>query len=577
MRKFKHLAFLLIFLLGGCVLTHPKATPPRFSPSEKDHPSYAHFLQAEFARYRGDHAEALREYRLALKSDPSPLYLRRTLVSALLREKKIHSAKLLLKETLHRYPAQADLLFLLANIYLQERENEEAIHTLKNALQVKPDDVEMHRLLFHVLLQDKRWEEARNKADELIQLTNGSAEMYFLIGVEFGRAHAYSQGIEYLQKATALSPHSAKFHLGLGALYEGTKDFPRAAEEYETALSLSPFSSLTYYRLGEIYTNLQKIEKAISVYRTLLQMDSSDAIAATALGQLYYRKSDYGQARDTLVACPEKNFQIYYLLGACLLQLKEEEKAKESLQESIRLNPHFIPSYSLLAHLYSAEGKKEESISLLQSALEQNPQNKQEIYLLLGTTYSHFKSYPQSIHTLRKAVELDSHSDEAHFQLGAAYERSHNWFKSVYHLRKTLKLNPRNSAALNYLGYMFAEKGVHLQEAEELIEKALEIEPANGYYVDSLAWVHFKKGRLEEALKTLLNAIVLLEEQGVDDPVIREHLGDVYYRQGNLQEAQRQWQKSLSLDPEREEVKAKIENLEKEMKQQEKDETTRIH
>ena len=113
---------------------------------------------------------------------------------------------------------------------------------------------------------------------------------------------------------------------------------------------------------------------------------------------------------------------------------------------------------------------------------------------------------------------------------------------------------------------MFAEKGVHLKEAKELIKKALEIEPENGYYVDSLAWVYYKEGRLDKALENLTRAINFLQKEGEDDPVIREHLGDVYYRQSNLKEAKREWEKALSLDPKQEEVKTKIENLEKRLK-----------
>ncbi len=128
-------------------------------------------------------------------------------------------------------------------------------------------------------------------------------------------------------------------------------------------------------------------------------------------------------------------------------------------------------------------------------------------------------------------------------------------------MRKAIKINPENAEALNYLGYMFAEKGIELNEANFLIEKALEIEPENGYFVDSLGWVYYQKGLLDKALEELKKAIQLLQKEGEDDPIIREHLGDVYYKKGNLAEAKEQWEISISLDSAREEVKKKLEEL----------------
>ena len=123
-------------------------------------------------------------------------------------------------------------------------------------------------------------------------------------------------------------------------------------------------------------------------------------------------------------------------------------------------------------------------------------------------------------------------------------------------------MNPENAEALNYLGYMFAEKGINLNEAIFLIEKALKIEPDNGYFVDSLGWVYYQKGIIDKALFELSRAIELLQKYNTDDSIIREHLGDAYYKKGNFAEAKKQWEISVSLDSTREEVKKKLEELE---------------
>ena len=113
---------------------------------------------------------------------------------------------------------------------------------------------------------------------------------------------------------------------------------------------------------------------------------------------------------------------------------------------------------------------------------------------------------------------------------------------------------PGLADAYNYLGYMYAEKGVNLDEAIELIGEALKIEPDNGAYIDSLGWAYFQKGMVDEALAELEKAAGLMG----DDPTIREHLGDAYRRKGMLGRAAEEWRKALELDPDNEEIREKL-------------------
>jgi len=104
---------------------------------------------------------------------------------------------------------------------------------------------------------------------------------------------------------------------------------------------------------------------------------------------------------------------------------------------------------------------------------------------------------------------------------------------------------------------MYAEKGIRLDEAMELLEMALALEPDNGYFVDSLGWIYYQKGMYDEALKELERAVLLAE----DDPIIYDHLGDVYLKKGSIDKAVEAWEKSLEVDPEQEKVRKKIEEV----------------
>ena len=109
------------------------------------------------------------------------------------------------------------------------------------------------------------------------------------------------------------------------------------------------------------------------------------------------------------------------------------------------------------------------------------------------------------------------------------------------HMEKAIDLNPKNDAALNYLGYTWAEQGVRLEEAEGLILRALEVDPKDGFYIDSLGWVYFQRGDYHTAVKHLERAVELIN----DDPTISEHLGDAYEKVGRIVDASRVYRAAL--------------------------------
>jgi Flp pilus assembly protein TadD len=121
------------------------------------------------------------------------------------------------------------------------------------------------------------------------------------------------------------------------------------------------------------------------------------------------------------------------------------------------------------------------------------------------------------------------------------YEKQKKLQEAEAEFRKVLSANPDNASALNYLGYMLADRDLRLQEAHQLIARAVELEPQNGAFLDSLGWVKFRLGRLEEAETLLRQALQRVSR----DPIVHDHLGDVYFQQGKLREAIGQWERSL--------------------------------
>jgi Flp pilus assembly protein TadD len=163
---------------------------------------------------------------------------------------------------------------------------------------------------------------------------------------------------------------------------------------------------------------------------------------------------------------------------------------------------------------------------------------------------------------MERVIALDPKSDQAHFQLGALHDENKNKEKTVASMRRAIELNPKNAAALNYLGYTWAEMGERLDEAEDLIVRALKLSPDDGFFIDSLGWVYYQKGDYVRAVEQLERAV----EITVDDPTIIEHLGDAYLKVGKPERALPRYRDALKRSKESDQIKRikeKIQRLEK--------------
>jgi tetratricopeptide (TPR) repeat protein len=119
-----------------------------------------------------------------------------------------------------------------------------------------------------------------------------------------------------------------------------------------------------------------------------------------------------------------------------------------------------------------------------------------------------------------------------------------------------ITLDPKHAEAYNYVGYMYAERGENLEEAVRLISRAIDLEPENGYFLDSLGWAYYQQGRYPDALRELKRAI----EKAKEDPIIFEHLGDAYAKNGHEEAALAAWEKALQLDPASDGVRKKVDD-----------------
>jgi Tfp pilus assembly protein PilF len=298
----------------------------------------------------------------------------------------------------------------------------------------------------------------------------------------------------------------------------------------------------------------------------VLAFDRQTAAALTRyiMAGYYEKQGDIDlaiQEYKKAVKSDEKNPVIHLSLGAAYIKKKEISLAIEEINRAVALEPESVEPHAILALLYFAQEKLSEAGKeyerALQNAAKLEPKNI-SIFKSLGILYLQQKNYKSAEETFLSIIGISPTDFEAHFYLANTLDEQKKREAAIVELKKVLELKPEYHQALNYLGYLYVEENKNLGEAERMIKKALEIDPKNGAYIDSLGWLYFKQGKAKEAVKELEKAVALM-----DDPVIFEHLGDAYFKVQDFTQAKANWEKSLKLEPNKTEVKKKIDNLKK--------------
>jgi len=285
------------------------------------------------------------------------------------------------------------------------------------------------------------------------------------------------------------------------------------------------------------------------------------SLASYAMGVVYDLYGETDAAIDEYKKAAEYNDNavVHLRLGANYARMGEFSKATVELQKVLQSEPDNVQARYLLALIYSSQKEftkaAEQYETILKSFSGAQPQNI-EIYGYLGQLYYSQKDYDKAIKQFEIIASLEPTNSDVVCLLGSLYLETGNVPKATELLNRAVKLDPDNDTCLNSLGYLYAEEGVKLDEAKSFIQKALKIDPDNGAYLDSLGWVYYKQGQYTEALRYLKKADTLLT-----DPVIYEHIGDVYWKMNKPDNAEKYWKLSLKLKPEQKQILKKLHQL----------------
>ena len=410
----------------------------------------------------------------------------------------------------------------LAGNYEQLRDYKLAAEVLRRAMQMSQGNPELRRAYAENLFKSEQFAEALTEFQQLVEDEPRDWQGWLRISQIQRQNGKVAEARQAILKAREADPNNLEVRYQEINLLESEGKQPEAIQALKDMISTTVRKS---YTPGE---------------------QQNRALLYERLGLLYRNNSQYKEAADS--------FRELGLLGVdfgprAASQLMETWRAAKdwtkAVEEADAANKRF-PNDRMVklvrANILAETGKSELAASELKSLLD--GKSDREVYLSLAQIHDKGKNYAEMAKAIDQAEKLSDSAEEKEgvwFTRGAMLEKQKKFDQAEAEFRKLLAQNPENIGALNYLGYMLADRNVKLEEALGMIQKAVQKDPENGAYLDSLGWAFFRLNRYPEAESNLRRSI----EKVPTDPTVRDHLGDVYYKQGKLKEAAAEWQASV--------------------------------
>ena len=409
-------------------------------------------------------------------------------------------------------------LTALASAYEQMRDYKMAAATYGQALELNRENTDLKRAYAQALFVAEDMAKAQTVFEEIV--TEEPNDL--LANLRLSQIHRQNRNFDkarsYARKARELDPNNIEIGFNEVGLFEAEGKMPEAIallkELTEATIKSGSLQErgnalILLERLGLLYRVSEQTAEAVATFQRMAQVDSNAAPNAAA------------QIIDTYRAA------------------KDFAAADKEMQAAMAKFPNDRVVKSVSATLLSDIGKHAESETILKSLFD--GKNDRAVHLALSQAYDKAKNYTAMAKSLDEAEKLSESNDDKEpvlFLRGAMYEKMKRYEDAEKEFRRVLEVSPDNASALNYLGYMLADRNMRVQEALQLIQKAVDQEPTNGAFLDSLGWAYYRLNRLEEAADYLRRSL----QRGTKDPTVHDHLGDVYLSQGNLKDAISHWE-----------------------------------
>ncbi len=518
-----------------------------------------HFIDGSLYDVKGEYAQAILEYQDALryeKNDAVYLALARDYSQIGKHSLAIEAGK----EAVRLNPDNLDYRRTLAEIYTAAFELDAAAAQYEEVTKRDSTDIEawynLARLyqarqpLKALELYEKMIERFGNEWDVLLQM----AELYNSMG-------QYDKAAGALQRMSALDPSNIELKRSVAQSLVRAQKFDEAQKIYEELLERNP-SSLDYRtELASVHLMKKDYATASAMFDTVLSSDSVGLDGQLRIGEICFDQI----SKDSLViplARPiferiikghPEDWRAYWFLGAIGAISHNDSLAMKSFKKVTELASWNADGWVYLSSVFLEKNNFQEMATVLESAYKVLPDDFR-VNFYLGVAYSRLGRNTDAAGVLERAHALNPKDVGAITQLALVYDTMKRFEDSDKLYEEGLVIDPKNHLILNNYGYSLADRGVQLERALEMAKNAVEAQPDNSSYLDTMGWVFYRLGKLTEAEEYVKRAIA----RGEVSAVVYEHLGDIYYAMNDKERALEQWKIALKLDEHNTALREKI-------------------
>jgi tetratricopeptide (TPR) repeat protein len=451
--------------------------------------------------------------------------------------------------------SNGDALTGLASLYADLGDSKRAIEKLKVVAEKSPNERTLG-VLAEQYEQLNDYKDAAEVLKKLQEMAPDNPKIARALARDLMYADQLDEALKLFQQISAEEPRDWESQLSIAEIYQARHELAKAREAMDKAKKAGPDNLEVRYQDAKLLDAEGKNAEALASLKSMLDdtrrrsYSEAEARARSRILDEYGILARSGNKQDEAVDAFRQLSALggdYAPRGAVQVietyrQAKDLATARKEADAALKKYPDDRMVKMEHATVLADQGKIDEAAAEIRSLPK--GERERESLLALAQLYEKAKRYPEMSKALDDAEKLaksDEEKETIFFMRGAMYERQKKFEASETEFRKVLRINPDNAEALNYLGYMLADRSMRLDEAYQLIKKAIDQDPNNGPFLDSLGWVYYRQGKLEEAEQMLVRA---LDKIGTD-PTVHDHLGDVYAKLGKTRDAAAQWQASL--------------------------------
>lgn len=493
----------------------------------------------------------------------------------------------------------------LATEYLKLGMISESLVQAEEAVNKDPKNVDAHLLVGGLYSSTKAFSKALQQYETVMKLQPGNTEAPLYIGALYSEQKQSEKAVKYFESLIKnpdySSPHMAHYYIGRVRMEQPEAKFQKMAEEsFKKSLQLKPDFADAVLSLGVLYNKQKKDDKAITMYREFQKQNTPSPRVAEVLAQMYIDRSDYDNAYEqlevvesesdeplnarmkmALILIEQKRYEIAaqkleavlkdapdsdkvrFYLAAVYEETQKNEKAVKEYRKIPVSSSYYGESIVHAAYLLKNLGKLEEALDLVSQGIKARG-DQHQIYAMYASLLDEKSDYNGAVSILEEGLKKFPENAQLRFYYGTINDRLGRKEVVVNEMQKVLEIDPNHVQSMNYLAFTWAEMGSRLGDAEKLARRALELEPKDGYVLDTLGWILFKQAKFSESIKFLEAAFANQSKVSV----IAEHLGDAYYKQAMVEKAKKMYEKAADLETDKkkaEEIRSKIFAIEKQM------------